>query len=186
MAPPVENLAALSLDEIARLVESRALPPVERWAPSRTGESDIRIAADGRWFHQGDPITRQNMVRLFSTILRREPDGRHVLVTPAEKLFVTVDDTPFLAVEMKVEGEGRGAKVAFRLNTGDLVLLGPEHPLLPGDGAAQPAPRLVVRGGLEARLSRSLYYEVAEFALEQGEAEPGLWSGGHFFPIGMA
>src|SRR5215213_8844433 len=129
MPPPPDDLAGLSLAEIARLAEERRLPPVEQWNPSHCGDSEMRIARDGTWFHQGSPIGRQAMVRLFSTILRREEDGRFVLVTPAEKLDIEVEDAPFLAVEMRAEGEGEAASLAFRLDTGDMVVAGPEHPL---------------------------------------------------------
>src|SRR3954454_19187634 len=154
MAPAPEDLASLSLADIARLAAERKLPPVEQWNPAHCGPSDMRIARDGTWFHQGRPIGRAPMVRLFSTIRRREPDGRHVLVTPVEKLDIEVEDAPFVAVELKAEGSGRDAKLAFRLNTGDLVTAGPEHPLrfvedtTGGDGG--PRPYLAVRGGMEA------------------------------------
>ncbi|RDE06568.1 DUF1285 domain-containing protein [Sphingomonas aracearum] len=183
---PLPDLASLSLAEVARLVEEQRLPPVERWNPTHCGDSEMRIARDGTWFHQGSPIGRPAMVRLFSTILRREPDGRYVLVTPVEKLDIEVEDAPFVAVEMKVEGEGRERRLGFRLNTGDLVGAGPDHALRfeqRGDG---PHPYLHVRGGLEALLARPLYYELAELALAEDEAAPGIWSNGVFFPMDAA
>src|SRR3546814_6256318 len=121
-AQPV--FAALSLDASAAFARDRRLPPVDRWHPAHCGDSEMRIAADGTWFHQGSPITRPELVRLFSTILRREPDGGYVLVTPTEKLGIAVDDAPFVAVEMKAEGDGAHARLAFRLNTGDMVTAG--------------------------------------------------------------
>src|SRR6188472_3377587 len=124
MPPPPDDLAGLSLAEIARLAEEHRLPPVEQWNPSHCGDSEMRIARDGIWYHQGGPIGRPAMVRLFSTILRREPDGRFVLVTPVEKLDIAVEDAPFVAVELKSEGEGRNRSLAFRLNTGALVIAG--------------------------------------------------------------
>src|SRR5581483_10362864 len=127
--PPPPDLAGLSLAEIARLAEAKQLPPVESWNPDHCGDSSMRIARDGTWFHEGSPIGRQAMVRLFSTILRREPDGSFVLVTPVEKLDIEVEDAPFTAVELKSEGEGRNRRLAFRLNTGDFVVAGREHPL---------------------------------------------------------
>ena len=108
-APPPADLAGLGLAEIARLAEERRLPPVEKWNPTHCGDSAMRIARDGTWFHEGSPIGRPAMVRLFSTILRREPDGGYVLVTPVEKLDIAVEDAPFVAVELKSEGEGRDA-----------------------------------------------------------------------------
>src|SRR5882757_1340613 len=113
IAAAPEDLSTLSLAEIARLAEEKKLPPVDKWNPTHCGDSEMRIARDGTWFHQGSPIGRQAMVRLFSTILRREPDGRFVLVTPVEKLDIAVEDAPFVAVEMKAEGEGRAASLAF-------------------------------------------------------------------------
>ena len=181
--PPADDLSGLSLADIARLAEEKKLPPVERWNPDHCGESGMRIARDGTWFHEGAPIGRPAMVRLFSTILRREPDGRFVLVTPVEKLDIEVEDAPFVAVEMKREGEGREAKLGFRLNTGDLVVAGPKHPLRFEGKADGPHPYLEVRPGLDALVARPIYYELAELALAEGAAPPGVWSDGAFFPI---
>jgi hypothetical protein len=180
---PPPDLAGLSLADIARLVEAKRLPPVESWNPEHCGDSFMRIARDGTWYHEGSPIGRPAMVRLFSTILRREPDGSHVLVTPAEKLDIDVEDAPFVAVEMKSDGEGRGRNLAFRLNTDDLIVAGPGHALRFPRGEDGPHPILHVRGGLEALVARSVYYELAELALAEGAEPPGLWSGGLFFPL---
>ncbi|MGA1800085.1 DUF1285 domain-containing protein [Sphingomonas sp. 4RDLI-65] len=184
---PIPDIASLSLAEIAKLVEEAKLPPVEKWNPTHCGDSEMRIARDGTWYHQGSPIGRPAMVRLFSTILRREPDGSHVLVTPVEKLDIVVDDAPFVAVEMKAEGTGRESKLAFRLNTGDLVTAGPEHALRFVEDAAEgdggPRPYLEVRGGMEALVSRAVYYELAERAIAGGDTPPGIWSDGAFFAL---
>ena len=102
---PPPDFAGLSLSAIAALGAERRLPPVEQWNPGHCGDSRMRIASDGTWYHEGSPIGRPAMVRLFSTILRREPDDSYVLVTPAEKLSIAVDDAPFVAIEMKAEGE---------------------------------------------------------------------------------
>ncbi|MBV8685368.1 MAG: DUF1285 domain-containing protein [Alphaproteobacteria bacterium] len=182
--PPPASLEGLSLADIARLAEEKKLPPVERWNPEHCGDSEMRIARDGTWFHQGSPIGRPAMVRLFSTILRREADGRHVLVTPVEKLDIAVEDAAFVAVELKSEGSGRERRLAFRLNTGDIVVAGPDHPLRFAAGEAGPQPYLAVRGGLEALVARPVYYELAELALEEGGDPPGLWSAGAFFAMG--
>jgi hypothetical protein len=168
------------------MAEEKRLPPVEKWSPTHCGDSEMRIGRDGTWFHQGSPIGRPAMVRLFSTILRREPDGRHVLVTPVEKLDIAVDDAPFVAVEVRSEGDGDGRRLGFRLNTGDLVVAGPDHPLRFEDRADGPHPYLKVRGGLEALVVRAVFYELAEIALSEDSSPPGLWSGGCFFPIGAA
>jgi hypothetical protein len=143
----------------------------------------MRIARDGTWYHQGSPIGRPAMVRLFSTVLRREPDGRHMLVTPVEKLEIDVETTAFRAIEMMSEGEGRGRRIAFKLDSGDAVVLGPEHPLAVVEGEHGPSPRILVRHGLEAELTRPLYYELAEIALAEGHQPPGVWSSGAFFPL---
>lgn len=182
-APPPPDFASLSLAEIARLAEEDRLPPVESWNPAHCGDSEMRIARDGTWFHQGSPIGRAPMVRLFSTILRREPDGRFVLVTPVEKLDIEVEDAPFTAVEMKVEGDGDAMKLAFRLNTGDLVTAGPEHSLRFEEREDGPRPYLHVRGGLEALIARPVYYELAGIALGYGTTPAGVWSNGAFFAL---
>lgn len=181
--PAQPELASLSLAEIATLADEQKLPPVASWNPEHCGHSDMRIARDGTWFHQGSPIGRAAMVRLFSTILRREPDGRHVLVTPVEKLDIDVEDAPFVAVEMKVEGEGAEAEIAFRLNTGDLIPAGPDHAIRFEEHDDGPHPYLHVRAELEALIARSLYYEIAALALDNGSNPPGIWSRGAFFPI---
>jgi hypothetical protein len=183
MAEPLPDLSGLSLAEIAKLADEAKLPPVESWTPEHCGPSDMRIARDGTWFHQGSPIGRPAMVKLFSTILRREADGSFVLVTPVEKLDIEVEDAPFVAVEVKCEGAGEARRLAFRLNTGDLIVAGPDHPLRFEDRADGPHPYLLVRKGLEALVARPVYYELANIALDEGAASPGLWSAGMFFPI---
>ena len=177
------DLSSLSLAEVVRLAEEKKLPPVERWNPSHCGDSRMRIARDGTWYHEGSPIGREAMVRLFSTILRREPDGGFVLVTPVEKLSIEVEDAPFVAVELKSEGEGEARSMAFRLNTGDVVIAGPGNPLRFEPGESGPQPYLQVRAGLDALVGRSVYYELVDFALAEGAEPPGLWSGGRFFPL---
>jgi hypothetical protein len=176
----VDDFTSLSLADIARLADAKALPPVEKWSPTHCGDSMMRIARDGTWFHEGSPIGRPAMVRLFSTILRRELDGGFVLVTPVEKLAIEVEDAPFVAVELKSEGEGRGRSLAFRLNTGEMVVAGPGHRLR---FEAGPHPYLEVRPGLDALIARPVYYELAEAALAEGESPPGLWSRGAFFAL---
>lgn len=178
--PPIE-LQGISLAELQTLIDERRLPPVDKWNPEHCGDSGMRIARNGAWYHEGAPIRRPAMVRLFSSILRREPDGRHVLVTPAEKLEIEVECTAFRATQMLIEGEGQDQRIAFALDSGDAVILGPGHPLRileMGDG---PSPRLLVRHGLEAELSRSVYYELAELAL--ANEMHGVWSSGAFFPL---
>ena len=180
---PLPDLANLSLADIAHLAQEKRLPPVDKWNPDHCGDSEMRIARDGTWFHQGSPIGREAMVRLFSTILRRESDGSYVLVTPVEKLWIEVEDAPFLAVELKSEGEGRSRALAFRLNTGDLIAAGPGNPLVIRETPDGPHPYLHVRGGLEALVNRSVYYELMNLALDEASDPVGLWSNGAFYPL---
>jgi hypothetical protein len=187
--PPPEEIAGLSLSEIAQLAADGRLPPVDRWEPAHCGDSGMRILADGTWLHEGSPIGRTALVRLFSTVLRREPDGSHVLVTPVEKLSIEVEDAPFIAVEMTSEGEGQSRRLAFRTNVGDVVVAGPEHPLSIEDRGHGPHPYLRVRGGLAALVARPVYYELANLALDEPtgpDGAAGLWSNGAFFALGTA
>ena len=174
--PPPE-LAALSLAEIARLVEARQLPPVSQWQPQRQGDSQMRIARDGKWYHQGGEITRPAMVRAFSSLLLRDEAGRHWLVTPHEKLSIEVEDAAFLAIDVKQDGDA----LAFRLNTDDLVIAGAGHPIRARGDADVPAIYLGLRNGLEARLNRSTYGQLIEIALE-GDAL-SVSSQGAVFPL---
>lgn len=180
---PPPDFAGLSLSDIAAFAAENRLPPVEKWNPDHCGDSAMRIASDGTWYHEGSPIGRAAMVRLFSTILRREPDGSYVLVTPVEKLSIAVDDAPFVAVEMKAEGEGTGRRLAFRLNTGDLVVADADHPLFVVARPDGPHPYVTVRNGLDALIARPVYYELVNLALEEESDPPGLWSAGLFFAL---
>ena len=181
---PAPDLSGLSLSDIATLGANNRLPPVDKWNPDHCGDSEMRIASDGTWYHQGSPIGRAAMVRLFSTILRREPDGSYVLVTPVEKLSIAVDDAPFVAVEVKSEGEGPARRLAFRLNTGDLVIADAEHPLSVVERADGPHPYVNVRKGLDALIARPVYYELVNLALDEESDPVGLWSEGCFFTLG--
>jgi hypothetical protein len=180
--PPID-LKGVSLAELQTLIDQRALPPVDRWNPDHCGDSEMRIARDGTWFHQGRPIERPEMVRLFSTVLRREADGSHVLVTPVEKLSIHVEATAFRATAMESEGKGRERRIALKLDSGDALIVGREHPLWIANGPSGPSPRVAVRHGLEAELARPVYYELAEIALADGEDPPGVWSDGCFFAL---
>ena len=179
---PIE-LQGLSLAELQKLIDERRLPPVDQWHPDRCGHSGMRIARDGTWYHAGTPIRRPAMVRLFSTVLRREPEGRHVLVTPVEMLDIEVDSTAFRAIAMHVEGKGEDQRIGFALDSGDAVILGPAHPLRIVGTPDGPSPRILVRHGLEAELTRPVYYELAELALSNGHEPAGVWSDGAFFPL---
>jgi len=164
----------------------RALPPVEKWNPSHCGDIDIRIARDGTWFHQGTPIGRKELVRLFSTILRKDADD-YVLVTPAEKMRIQVEDAPFLAVLMEVSGKGREQSLSFTTNVGDVTVAGPDNPIrVETDPTTyEPAPYVHVRAGLEAKIARAVFYQLADLAVRDGDVL-GVWSGGLFFAIGRA
>ena len=171
--------------ELLALARGGKRLPVEQWHPNHCGHSDMRIAADGTWFHAGSPIGRKELVQLFSSILRREADGSHVLVTPVEKLDIDVDDAPFIAVDADWEGEGQARRILFRLNTDEVVACGPDHRLdvrIDADGT--PRPYLHVRGGLLALVGRATFYRLADLALAEGGDPPGLWSDGAYFAFG--
>ena len=183
---PIDSLGH-SLADAARLLAEKKLPPVDKWQPTNVGDSHMRIAADGSWFHEGRPIARPALVKLFSTILRREPNGQHVLVTPVEKLGIEVEDAPFVAVEMTVEGAGCDRRIGFRLNTDDYVIAGADNRIRVETAAdGTPRPYLHVRSGLEALIARPVFYELVELALADGGDPVGLWSHGEFFAFGSA
>lgn len=175
---PPPHLAGLSLAEIAEAVAARKLPPVASWQPQETGESHMSIAADGSWWHEGSRITRPAMVRAFASLLTRDEAGRHWLVTPQQKLAIEVEDAAFLAVDC-VEREGA---LAFRLNTDDIVVAGPAHPLHSRGDFQTPAIYLAVRNGCEARLDRSTWLQLAEIALSQGDGST-VTSAGETFAL---
>ncbi|MFD1304098.1 DUF1285 domain-containing protein [Methylobacterium marchantiae] len=180
--PAIARLS-LTLDGLPR----RGIPPVERWNPPYCGEIDVRIAADGTWFHDGTPIRRSAMVKLFSSILRREPDGRMVLVTPVESVGIVVDDAPFVAVDMAVDGDGDDRRIAFRTNVDDLVTMDAEHALRfeeSDDGGLRPY--IHVRRGLWALLTRAVTYDLlalGEERLVEGRAWFGIPAAGRFHPV---
>lgn len=161
---PPPDLAALSLAEIAAALAERKLPPVEQWRPAETADSHMRVAADGTWFHEGRPITRPAMVRAFASLLMRDGDGRHWLVTPECRQSIEVEDAPFTAVELRAENDA----LVFRLNTDELVIAGSDHPLRAAGDPQVPAIYLAVRRGCEARLNRSTYLQLIEHALANG------------------
>lgn len=161
-------------------------PPVHLWNPPFCGDLDMRIARDGTWFYLGTPIGRPAMVRLFSSILKLE-DGKYFLVTPVEKVGITVDDAPFLAVDFDVTGAGRDQAVTFTTHVGDTVTAGPDNPLRVERGAdGEPSPYVMVRRGLEALIDRKSFYRLVEHCVHEshdGVDWFGLWSGGRFFPV---
>ncbi len=186
------------LTEAAREASTRAattdsletrLPPVHLWNPPFCGDLDIRIAADGTWFYMGTPIGRPALVRLFSTILKREGD-KHFLVTPVEKVGIRVDDAPFLAVEMRKDSDDRGRLLRFRTNVDDWVSCDGDHRLRFAPAAAGGlTPYLHVRADLWAKVTRALYYDLVDIGEERmidGQPMFGIESGGEFFPMADA
>jgi hypothetical protein len=177
-----------SLEALLRDASTRGLPPVERWNPPYCGDIGLAIRRDGTWLYQKSPIGRMALVKLFASVLRREADGRHYLVTPVEKVDVAVEDAPFLAVAMAIEGQGRDQRITFRTNVDDIVACGPDRPLrfekAKPDGGYKPY--VTVRGRLEALVTRALYYDLMDLAIQTAagaESRPGIWSGGAFFPL---
>ncbi|HYD25047.1 MAG TPA: DUF1285 domain-containing protein [Croceibacterium sp.] len=172
------DLGSMSLLDIAGAVEQRKLPPIERWNPTETADSHMRIAADGTWFHDGRALTRPAMVRAFASLLMRDSGGRHWLVTPECRQSIAIEDAPFVAVDM----QPRDNALAFRLNTDELVIAGPDHPLRAAGAADTPAIYLAVRHGCEARLDRSTWLQLAAFALDHGDGT-SVASQGATFPL---
>jgi uncharacterized protein len=165
--------------------DRKKLPPVDKWNPSHVGHSNMRIDTDGRWYFHGSEIQRPEMVRLFSTILRRDGD-RTWLVTPGERLEIDVDDAPFVAVDMEAKGSGEGQEIVFKTNVGDLVVADTEHPISVQGSADSPRPYVEVRRGLAARIARPVYYRLVALAEERapGDKAVGVWSRNVFFELG--
>jgi hypothetical protein len=153
--------------------------------PQECGDVGLKIGRDGTWYYQDSPIGRKPLVKLFASVLRREADGHYYLVTPAERALVRVEEAPFMAVGMEVEGGGRDQRLTFRTNVDDDVTAGADHPLRfrpERDGSFTPF--VTVRDGLEARLDRPVYYELVELAVTKrgdGRDKLGVWSGRTFF-----
>ncbi|MDX1779762.1 MAG: DUF1285 domain-containing protein [Thalassovita sp.] len=179
---------AESISAAARAAsKSKGLPPVHLWNPPFCGDLDMRIARDGTWFYLGTPIGRPELVRLFSTILRKD-DDKYFLVTPVEKVGITVDDAPFVAVDFEVEGSGRDQVLTFTTNVGDRTIAGPESPIrvVRDPETGEPAPYVLVRANLEALIDRKSFYRLVDIGTDHevdGESWFGLWSGGVFFPV---
>ncbi len=173
--PGLEGVA-----KAAKQAPGRGLPPVHLWHPENCGEIDIVIRKDGVWFHEGTPIGREALVRLFSTVLRKDEDGIY-LVTPVEKMKITVEDAPFIAVRVDREGEA----LKFLTNVGDVVEAGPENPIRVemDDETGEPRPYLHVRRGLEALIARPVFYELAEMAKPR-EGLMQVSSNGEWFAVG--
>lgn len=173
------------LEELLKEADATGAAPVEAWDPPYCGDIGLAIAGDGQWLYQGSVIPRREIVKLFARVLRRDADGRTYLVTPAEKVDVAVADAPFIAVEMQVNGSGAEQVLLFRTNVDDAVRCGAGHPLRFAVGAPDGAfkPYVLIRGRLEALLSRPLVYDLVELASEGPDGSFGIWSAGAFFEL---
>ena len=175
------------LQGIGDVVKAKGLPPVDQWNPPFCGDIDMRIAGDGTWYYMNSPIGRKPLVKLFSSILRLDEDGKYYLITPVEKCGIRVDDAPLFAIRMSVEGVGRDQVIQFETQVDDEVVLGPEHPLRVADevGTGGLKPYVLVRRNLEALVSRALFYDLVALGVVEGEWF-GVWSSGQFFPMQRA
>jgi len=181
--PNAESIAASA----RAAAKGRGIPPVHLWNPPHCGDLDIRISRDGTWFYMGTPIGRPELVRLFSTILRKDGDS-YVLVTPVEKVGITVEDAPFVAVDFELEGSGQAQTLTFTTNVADTVKAGPDAPIRierdPKTG--EPSPYVRIRANLDALIDRKSFYRLVDIGtseIYQGKDWFGVWSGGQFFPI---
>lgn len=184
--PPAQSLLKNLPESV--LDAAREPAPVHLWNPDLSGELDMHVARDGTWYHEGGPITRLALAQLFSGILRLEEDGRYYLVTPVEKWAIRVDDAPFVAVRMEVEGQGVEQQLRFFTSLEHEVTAGTDHPVSvkvdPGTG--EPSPYVLLRDNLQALIHRNVFYQMVELAQEHeaaGQVRQGVWSGGMFFPI---
>jgi len=181
--PNAESIAASA----RAAAKGRGIPPVHLWNPPHCGDLDIRISRDGTWFYMGTPIGRPELVRLFSTILRKDGDS-YVLVTPVEKVGITVEDAPFVAVDFELEGSGQAQTLTFTTNVADTVKAGPDAPIRierdPKTG--EPSPYVRIRANLDALIDRKSFYRLVDIGtseIYEGKDWFGVWSGGQFFPI---
>ena len=167
----------------AKAAKTRGLPPLEKWNPPFCGDLDMHIRRDGTWFYQGTPIGRPELVKLFSTILWREED-KYYLVTPVEKVGITVEDAPFVAVDFEAEGSGTDQLLRFVTNLQDEALAGPDHPIRVVRDAetGEPSPYVLIRRNLEALIDRKSFYRLVDIGAHH-DGWFGLWSGGEFFGI---
>ncbi len=183
----IVRASADTIAQAARAAGGRGPAPVHLWDPPFCGDLDMRIARDGTWFYQGTPIGRPELVRLFSSILRKDGD-RYFLVTPVEKVGIEVEDAPFVAVDFEAEGAGEDQRLTFLTHVGDSVTAGADHPIRVERDAetGEPAPYVHVRADLEALIDRKSFYRLVELGAHRdldGTGWFGLWSGGSFFPV---
>lgn len=181
-----QNPVTPSADTIADAVRSAKtgrLPPVHLWNPPFCGDLDMRIARDGTWYYLGSPITRPALVRLFSSVLKLE-DGKYVLVTPVEKVGITVDDAPFVAIDFDATGQGRDQVLTFTTHVGDTAIAGPDNPIrvVLDPQTGEPSPYVHIRAGLEALIDRKSFYRLIDLGQDH-DGQFGVWSSGQFFAI---
>ncbi|MDO5604705.1 MAG: DUF1285 domain-containing protein [Paracoccus sp. (in: a-proteobacteria)] len=177
-APAADRARRASGELLPPAASARGPAPVHLWDPPYCGEMDLEIRADGSWLHEGRPIARPEMVRMFANILKFE-DGRHYLVTPVEKLGIRVEDAPFVVTDVEI----LPGRVEFVTNIGDRVTLDSDHPLDIAGSPDAPRPYVTVRGGLRALIDRKTYYRLADAALSGPDGRLGLHSAGMFFPL---
>jgi hypothetical protein len=178
VTPSPDGLAAS-----VKATKTKGLPPVHLWNPPFCGDLDIRIAKDGTWSYLGSPINRFELVKLFSSILKKE-DGKYYLVTPVEKVGITVEDAPFVAVDFDIEGADKAQNLTFSTHVGDTAMAGSDHPIriVIDPETDEPSPYILVRANLEARIDRKSFYRLVDIA-EHNDDWFGVWSGGQFFPL---
>lgn len=181
-------IMTLSSDKIlAHIPPSKGPAPVHLWTPPFRGHLDMQIKRDGRWIHEGGEITRIKMVQLFASILKREGDA-YFLVTPVEKVGITVEDAPFVAVDLEVTGRGASQRLTFTTNLGETAVAGPDNAiwLKSDEGTQEPSPYVMIRSGLMARMDRKTFYRLVDLGCEQevdGTVMFGVFSAGVFFPM---
>ena len=178
VTPDAESLVAS-----ISATKTRGLPPVHLWNPPFCGDLDMRIARDGTWFYQGTPIGRPGLVKLFSSVLKRE-DGKYFLVTPVEKVGITVDDAPFVALDFEAQGSASDQCLTFETHVGDSAVAGPDHPIrvVRDASTGAPSPYVLIRADLEALIDRKSFYRLVDLGVHH-EGWFGVWSGGEFFGI---
>jgi hypothetical protein len=171
----------------AKIAGKKGPPPVHLWNPPFCGDLDIRIARDGTWFYLGTPIGRMPLVKLFSSVIRKDGDD-YFLVTPVEKVRITVDDAPFVAVDYEVSGAGEAQDITFTTQVNDTAIAGPDHPIrvVRDEETGEPSPYILIRANLEALIDRKSFYRLVDIGVHtehDGQSWFGIWSGGVFFPI---
>lgn len=185
MSQSPENI----VEQVQKTAKNLDQPPLDKWHPELSGDMDLRISRDGQWIHKGKPLGREAIVKLFSTILRREDDQQYYLVTPVEKWRIQVEDTPLLAHSLAVEGSGEQQIIRLTTNVGETLEVGKEHPLeVDSYDSGQPRPTVRVRYGVDARLVTAAYYDLAKHVVEQtidGKPVLGVYSHGTFYKIGQ-